>query len=942
MAGDVIGRGVIEVAADASKLNATIADARAKLKGLGQAGEDSAKKASASIDRYIRNLETQNKLLGKSAREAELYKLALRGASDEQLRAANHVLKLNEAYAKGEEIGNRMRTGFLALGAAIAAGTIAAAVAVDQLLKKAGNFQDLAEKTGDTAENIASLALAAGSSGASMEEIASASVKLTKNLTGVDDESADAGAAIKALGLNLAEFKALKPADQIEAVAKAMADFEEGPQKAAVAMALFGKSGADLLPFLKELGQEGARQIILTEEQIALADEYADKQAKLRTEISLHAQAISTQAAPALNEFMQTISDIAKDQEFAATAAEVMNGAMQAGIVVFQTIAVTAANVAFVFKGVGREIGAIAAQLVALATLDFSGFSAISDMVKADGEKAAAELKRFEEKVMNIGQAKPGQPDPSNYGNEGRNYPQKKKKLIFNGGTGDGAANKLAQEAKARLASDLDQIKNASEAITNTFSNAEKIMDARRAANLIDEAQYWEAKREFVRLNSFEQEQELQKEIARLEQEKLIGKDRIANEKKIADVRAKLAKVGENSAAALVVLGIQEQASIDRITDAYNEAKVAADAYIASVERQNARTVSGVGMGNKFRQEQAELNRIEDKYIARQLDLQGDLRRKQITPEQYDQYLRVAQDTYSREVDLFKKSRTDIETAQAEGFRGITESLHNYADEARKTSDMMAQTVGNALGGLEDSFVEFATKGKLSFKDLLDSIHADLARAGFRTLIGRAIEGLSGDTFGNLGKSIGSAAGGMLGTAAPGATQTANTLALSANTSATTQATLALEALAIAADNAAISMGGTAASSSGGSVFGSIIGAVAGLFGGGYSYTGDQSGSMFSATGEAIRGRRAIGGPVGANGLYEVNEKGPELLSVAGRQYLMMGDHPGTVEPAKGDAAQQMNQTINFYNSGPIDRRTQAQLAAVAFRGGQRAISRNG
>jgi uncharacterized Ntn-hydrolase superfamily protein len=34
--------------------------------------------------------------------------------------------------------------------------------------------------------------------------------------------------------------------------------------------------------------------------------------------------------------------------------------------------------VAFVLQGIGREIGAIAAQSVALATLDIKGFKAIS------------------------------------------------------------------------------------------------------------------------------------------------------------------------------------------------------------------------------------------------------------------------------------------------------------------------------------------------------------------------------------------------------------------------------------------------------------------------------------------------------------------------------------------------------------------------------------
>ena len=50
-------------------------------------------------------------------------------------------------------------------------------------------------------------------------------------------------------------------------------------------------------------------------------------------------------------------------------------------------------------------------------------------------------------------------------------------------------------------------------------------------------------------------------------------------------------------------------------------------------------------------------------------------------------------------------------------------------------------------------------------------------------------------------------------------------------------------------------------------------------------------------------GQRALGGPVRANSLYEVAERGrPELLDVAGRTYLMMGAQSGQVIPAMQSA----------------------------------------
>ncbi len=157
---DVIGRGVIEVSADSTKLKAGIEDAKRSLAGLGVATAEVTKSSSASIDRYVRSLAIQTETLGKSAREAELLKLGLRGATDAQLAAADSALRMTQRHKDWITIGEQVRSGLLALGAAAVGGFIAAAAAFDHLVKKAGEFQDMAEKVGDTAANFASLAVA--------------------------------------------------------------------------------------------------------------------------------------------------------------------------------------------------------------------------------------------------------------------------------------------------------------------------------------------------------------------------------------------------------------------------------------------------------------------------------------------------------------------------------------------------------------------------------------------------------------------------------------------------------------------------------------------------------------------------------------------------------------------------------------------------------------
>lgn len=108
------------------------------------------------------------------------------------------------------------------------------------------------------------------------------------------------------------------------------------------------------------------------------------------------------------------------------------------------------------------------------------------------------------------------------------------------------------------------------------------------------------------------------------------------------------------------------------------------------------------------------------------------------------------------------------------------------------------------------------------------------------------------------------------------------------------------------------SISGAIASSSGGGDFGSFLASLLGSFGGG----------------------RAGGGDVQAGKLYRVNERGPELLDVAGRQYLMMGAQGGRVTPNSGAAEPSRTQSFHITIAPPagMTQQTSAQFARDAAR----------
>ena len=106
--------------------------------------------------------------------------------------------------------------------------------------------------------------------------------------------------------------------------------------------------------------------------------------------------------------------------------------------------------------------------------------------------------------------------------------------------------------------------------------------------------------------------------------------------------------------------------------------------------------------------------------------------------------------------------------------------------------------------------------------------------------------------------------------------------------------------------------------------------AISGLIGGGLGSMGaGVSSSSILNTGIGFGGFRASGGSVGAGSLYRVNELGPELLNMGGKDYLMMGGQGGYVKPLGAATTEQRgagNITVVNQTTGRVDNVEQRQL----------------
>lgn len=119
-----------------------------------------------------------------------------------------------------------------------------------------------------------------------------------------------------------------------------------------------------------------------------------------------------------------------------------------------------------------------------------------------------------------------------------------------------------------------------------------------------------------------------------------------------------------------------------------------------------------------------------------------------------------------------------------------------------------------------------------------------------------------------------------------------------------------------------------------------IFDSIGGGTGGGTGGSG-KTGWFGSLLGAVFGGGKAFGGTVSSGRLYEVNERRPELLSVGGRDFLMMGAQSGRVDPNPQAVTRARNTVINVAVQPTSTRRTAAQVATAIARQQRLAAARN-
>lgn len=268
---------------------------------------------------------------------------------------------------------NTAKAAFAALGVSLGVHELVSFV--ESGIESVAMLDRLAKSTGLTVETLSALRTVAAESHTNLDAVATMVAKLDKNMLDfAQNGTGRAAKAFEALGYSQDQVReGLKNLDGfLPEFAQRLIAAGEGGETVGLTMQLIGKGASGALPFLYALAD--AQQLVATRtaEQAAHAKELEAELAKVSEGSKLLKEDLAIGLTPALMQTVQAFNDLRARGEGAVQLGETLG-------TVLRYVANVAASLWIAFKDLGNAVGALVAQMDALAHLDFAAFKAIGE-----------------------------------------------------------------------------------------------------------------------------------------------------------------------------------------------------------------------------------------------------------------------------------------------------------------------------------------------------------------------------------------------------------------------------------------------------------------------------------------------------------------------------------------------------------------------------------
>ena len=650
---------------------------------------------------------------------------------------------------------------------------------VTHTVEAAAALQGLSEQTGASAAALSGFAPVATLSGTAIEAIGSNLAKLSKGLAGVDDETAGASKALQFLGVRAKDTSGSlrDPAEVMNDVALKLAEFEDGAGKTAIAMELFGKSGATMLPFLKDLAENQDLNIRLTTQQIEQADNASKALGRMRAESGFVAQTLVTAAIPSMSVLYQELKNVVLGTDNAADGVQrlraegtltdwAQNTAYAIAVVIdaLRAIGHTVKSVMGSFSAVWADI-----ELAGTFLAGGQGMNPFSDenrsRLQAALQKrnaivaqanqnyvdlwempllADAITKRFEDlrKGTQASSAVTQSATP-------------RKRLNYSTATGAVAAN-----AMAGIDSQAKQLQAQVDAEGAILKDRQRIIDLYEGQGYLSFKEASLARlaaqedfTEQLRALSDQEEQVLRRGLASVAQ---TTQDKLKLQERLAEVALKRQKLEREVQQSQLERQIRQPG--ESMKDLQEQATRAQSELRSAEDQIKTLRESGAISELESLRRLAAARQDSGLQLAALAAQARELAAAAPDNEKLAEALRKIEEAARQGADgaaLLTQRARELADPQA----GLAKGLRTVAQEAEQVGKQMEAATVRAFNGMTDALVEFAMTGKLNFKSLALSIIQDLIRIQIQRAITLPLANAMGSFFGFADGGIMTASG---------------------------------------------------------------------------------------------------------------------------------------------------------------------------------------
>lgn len=290
----------------------------------------------------------------------------------------------------------------------------------------------------------------------------------------------------------------------------------------------------------------------------------------------------------------------------------------------------------------------------------------------------------------------------------------------------------------------LSAIKAQGSAEQATIAAQTKDVQEQYRARSISANDYYERLRVLAAQSTAAEVNTLQQQIAATEGQTKSRKSSAAIAEQVTALEAQLNKVRAEGESKLRSITAQEEDARRKREEGLRAYREALAAQTATLRDQMSNMVDRESMGSREFEVQSKINDVYAEQARRLREIADAQGQGNLSVDDANVRRDSLRSEVQERVEVIKQGYADVDAARLDFSNGVQRGFAEFATSSLDVAGQVASAMGSAFGGMEDALVNFSKTGKLSFKELANSILDDLTRIAIKIALTKALEGLFG------------------------------------------------------------------------------------------------------------------------------------------------------------------------------------------------------